>query len=195
MDDDMETNGETVEGEMVVLTDADTGRTIACTVERFLAIENQDYALLLPIDTPVEIFVWQEAEDDDEEAIPVEDDDDIDVLFSTAKAVLEEQNLTLKRTAVMLTVEGDLPDLEEDAEFEGVESEQEAEEAEELQYLASFYYEEQEFAVYAPLDPCFILAKLDNDNQPHLLTAEELKNLEPFLDQIEDQFFDEFDSP
>lgn len=195
MADEMETNGETVEGEMVVLTDADTGRTIACTVERFLAIENQDYALLLPIDTPVEIFVWQEAEDDDEEAVPVEDDSDIDVLFSTAKAVLEEQNLTLKRTAVMLTVEGDLPDLDEEAEFEGLEPDQDTEEAEELQYLASFYYEEQEFAVYAPLDPCFILAKLDSDNQPHLLTAEELKDLEPFLEQIEDQFFDEFDSP
>lgn len=191
-DDDIRIDGETIEGETVILTDDETGRTIACTIERFLEIENQDYVLLLPIDTPVEIFVWQDVEDEDEEAIPVEDDSEIDLLFSTAKAVLEEQNLTLKRTAVVLTVEGELPELDDDgAEFEGLASDSEGEDAEELQHLASFYYEEQEFAVYAPLDPCFILAKLDSNNQPHLLSPEELKTLEPMLQQIEDQFFDE----
>lgn len=188
--DDIRMNGLPEEEETIVLTD-EAGRTITCSVERYLEVENQEYVLLLPIDSPVEIFVWEGEDDEDEEAIPVEDDEDIDTLFSTAKAVLEEQNLTLKRTAVMLTVEGDLPDLEEEEELGAVSSGAEEEAVEELQYLASFYYEEQEFAIYAPLDPCFILARLDSNNQPHLLSAEELQKLEPMLEMIEDQLFDD----
>jgi len=189
-EDDIRINDESDEAETIVLTD-EAGRTITCSVERYLEVENQDYVLLLPIDAPVEIFVWEGDNEDDEEAIPVDDDDEIDVLFDTAKAVLEEQNLTLKRTAVMLTVEGDLPDLDSEDEFAEVASESAEDEIEELQYLASFYYEEQEFAIYAPLDPCFILARLDEDNQPHLLSSDELQKLEPMLEMIEDQLFDE----
>lgn len=190
MSDEIRISGDPAEDETVILTD-EAGRTIACSVERYLEIDNQDYVLLLPIDAPVEIFVWQGDEEDDEEAVPV-DEEDIDVLFSTAKAVLEEQNLTLKRTAVVLTVEGDLPELDDEDEFAEVSSEAEEDEVEELQYLASFYFEEQEFAVYAPLDPCFILARMDEDNEPHLLSPEELKKLEPMLETLEDQLFDEF---
>lgn len=193
MDDDIRISGDPAEDETVVLTD-DAGRTIACSVERYLEVDNQDYVLLLPIDTPVEIFVWQGEDEDDEEAIPVEDDEDIDRLFDTAKAVLEEQNLTLKRTAVVLTVDGDLPDIDEEEELTEVTSDGDEDAVEELQYLTSFYYEEQEYAVYAPLDPCFILARLDTNDQPHLLTPEELKKLEPMLEMIEDQLFDEFEA-
>lgn len=187
-EDDLDINGETV-----ILTDHETGRNLACTIERFLEVDNEDYALLLPIDAPVEIFEWQSADDEDEEAVPVEDEVVIDQVFAIAKAVLEEQNLTLKRTAVMLTVEGELPDLDEDDDFLDAGSDSE-EEVEELQFLASFYYEEQEFAVYAPLDPCFILVRMDENNQPKLLSPEELKKLEPMLAMIEDQMFDEFES-
>lgn len=180
-DDDIE-----MEVETVTLTDA-AGRTIACTVEHSIEIEDQDYVLLLPVDSPVEIFAWQE-DGEEEEPIAVEDDRDIDVLFSIAKAVLEEQNLTLKRTAVTLTVEGDLPDAEDDSEYlEGEDDE------EELQFLASFYHEEQEFGVYAPLDPFFILARLNDDGQPELLSPEELEKIEPMLPMIEDQLLDQFE--
>lgn len=189
-EDDIRISGEPEEEETLVLTD-ETGRTIACSIERYLEIENQDYVLLLPLDAPVEIFVWEGDDEDNEEAVPVEAEAEIDKLFDTAKAVLEEQNLTLKRTAIMLTVEGDLPDLDSDDEFGEIASDSGAEDVEELQHLASFYYEEQEFAIYAPLDPCFILARLDADNQPHILSADELQKLEPMLEMIEDQLFDE----
>lgn len=189
-EDDIRISGDPEEAETVVLTD-ETGRTLTCSVERYLEVENQDYVLLLPLDAPVEIFVWQGDEEDEEEAVPVEDEAKIDTLFNTAKAVLEEQNLTLKRTAIMLTVEGDLPDLDSEDEFGEVSSEDGEEEVEELQHLASFFYEEQEFAIYAPLDPCFILARLDENNQPHILSSEELQKLEPMLEMIEDQLFDE----
>jgi Protein of unknown function (DUF3727) len=87
-----------------------------------------------------------------------------------------------------LTVEGDLPDLaDEDYSEDGAEQD---EEQEELQLLASFFHEDQEYAIYAHLDPYFILARMGNDGKPILLSPEELKRLEPLLPMIEDQLFD-----
>ena len=182
-EDDLEMDVETV-----TLTD-DSGRTIECSIEHSVDIEGKEYVLLLPVDSPVEIFAWKES-GEDEEAVPVEDGGDIDRLFPIAKAVLEEQNLTLKRTAVTLTVEGELPDLEDEDELleDGDEDDQE-----ELQFLASFYHEEQEFGIYAPLDPFFILARMDDNDQPQLLSAEELEKIEPLLPMIEEQLLDQFE--
>lgn len=179
--------------ETVTLTD-EAGRSLACSIEHTFEIDGQEYVLLLPVDTPVEIFAWVGG-DDDEEAVPVEDSQIDDALFSTAKAVLEEQNLTLKRTAIALTVEGELPEVDDD-EFEEDEDAPEGD-YEELQWLASFYHEEQEFAIYTPLDPLFILARLNDAGQPELLSPEEIKNLEPMLPTIEgilqDRLFDEME--
>lgn len=174
----------------VEVTDED-GRTIACYVEHSIELEGQEYVFLLPVDSPVEIFAWQGEDEDEEEAIPVEDEAEIDQIFAIARAVLQEQNLELKRTAVTLTVAGELPDLpEEESDFE---DEVDGEEHEEYQLLASFYDEEQEYAVYAPLNPFFILARVDEDGQPQLLSPEELQKLEPLLPMIEDQLFDEME--
>jgi uncharacterized protein YrzB (UPF0473 family) len=167
----------------LTLTD-ENGRSLTCYVEHSLEVDDQEYVLLLPVDSPVEIFAW-EGDGDEEEAIPLEEDAEIDAVFSIAKAVLEEQNLVLKRTAVTLTVEGELPDLPEE---DGIEADEEGEE--ELQLVASFYNEEQEYAVYAPLDPFLILARLDEQGQPQLLSPEELEKIEPMLSTIEDQLFE-----
>lgn len=184
MNDDLEMDDDV---EVVTLKDP-AGRTINCTVEHAIELEGEEYVLLLPLDSPVEIFSWQES-GEDEEAIPVDDDAEIDRLFPVAKAVLEEHNLTLKRSAVTLTVEGDLPDyIEEDFLEEDSEDGEE-----ELQFLASFYSEEQEYGVYAPLDPFFILARLDADNNPQLLSPEELERLEPLLPMIEDELLNQLD--
>jgi hypothetical protein len=168
----------------------DQGRTLDCYVEQNLELDNQDFVLLLPVDAPVEIFAWRE-DGEEEEAVLVEDAEEINAIFLTAKAVLEELNLTLKKTTVVLTVEGDLPDFEE----EDLEEEDEAfgDEQEELQLLATFYHNDQEYAIYTPLDPYFILARLDEKGVPHLLSPEELKRLEPLLPMIEDQLFDELE--
>jgi hypothetical protein len=185
-EEDMEMDAPTV-----TLTDA-TGLTLTCYIEHSLEVDDQDYVLLLPVDAPVEIFAWQEDGEEDE-AVLVEDQDEIELIFATAKVVLEEQNLTLKRTAVVLTVEGDLPDLDEEDEFAGVEADSDEDEEEELQLLASFYHEEQEYAIYTPLDPFFILARMDADGTPHLLSPEEMKKIEPMLPMLEDQLFDEME--
>src|SRR5689334_18564333 len=103
----------------VTLTD-EAGLQLTCYIEHSLDVDEQEYVLLLPVDSPIEIFAWEENGDEDE-AVLVEDQDTLDQVFPIAKAVLEEQNLSLKRTAVVLTVEGELPDLDEDEEWAGVE--------------------------------------------------------------------------
>jgi Protein of unknown function (DUF3727)/Protein of unknown function (DUF1292) len=165
----------------------DNGLTLDCYTEHALDVDGQDYVLLLPVDAPIEIFAWRE-DGEDEEAVLVEDTAEIAKIFATAKAVLSEQNLVLKQTAVVLTVEGDLPDFEEEELEE--EPGEDDEEQEELQLLASFYHEEQEYAIYTPLDPYFILARLDDKGNPQLLSPEELQKIEPMLSMIEDQLFE-----
>lgn len=169
----------------VTLTD-ETGRSLTCSIEHSLELDGQEYVLLLPVDSPVEVFTWRGDEDDeDEEALPVSEAE-IDEIFETAKAVLEEQNLTLKRSAITLTVAGDLPDLEEDEVVEAEDKQGEGEaEYEELQWLASFYHKEQEYAIYAPLDPFFLLARINAEGIPELLSPEEFQKLEPMLPTLE----------
>ncbi|MDX2099037.1 MAG: DUF3727 domain-containing protein [Leptolyngbyaceae cyanobacterium bins.59] len=184
-----EMEDEVMDAPTVTITD-EAGRSLICYVEHSLDLEGQEYLLLLPVDSPIEIFVWQAGEEDEEEAVLVEQDAEIDLLFPIASAVLQEQNLKLKRTAVALTVEGELPDVEE----EDYEDEEDGfEEHEELQFLANFYHEEQEYAIYTPLDPFFILARLNEAGQPVLLTPEEMEKIEPLLPMIEDQLFDEME--
>lgn len=88
-----------------------TGRSLFCHLEYSLTLENQTYALLQPVDAPVMIFAW---DDDSDEPTILEDIEDLEPLLPTAKAVLSEQNLTLLDTAVTLTVEGDLPEIEDE---------------------------------------------------------------------------------
>ena len=176
--------------ESVTLTD-EVGRSLTCNIEYSMNLEGQEYALLLPIDSPVEIFTWQ-GDDTDEAAIPVEDETEIDKIFDTARVVLQEQNLTLRRTAVTLTVVGELPEFPEDDMASDADADEESE-FEELMWLTSFYHEEQEYAIYTPLDPFFILARMNDDGKPELLSEEEFQRLEPMLPMLEDQFFDELD--
>ncbi|CBN58275.1 DUF3727 domain-containing protein [Kamptonema animale CS-326] len=174
----------------VTLTD-EAGRSLTCSIEHSMDVEGQEYVLLLPVDSPVEIFTWQ-GDDADEAAIPVEDEAEISLIFDTAEAVLQEHNLKLLRTAVTLTVVGELPEFSEEDAPEDSESEDESD-FEELMWLASFYHEEQEYAIYTPLDPFFILARMNEAGKPELLSAEEFEKLEPLLPMLEDQFFDELE--
>ncbi len=176
----------------VTLTD-EAGRTLACYVERSLFLEDKEYVLLLPVDSAIEIFALQ-GDGDEEEVIPVEDEATIDKIFTTAEAVLAEQNLALKRTAFFdLMVSGDLPDVEdEDAELFVLESEEEGVdlEPEQLQFLANFYHEEQEYTICTPLDPPLFFARMNAAGTPEFLSAEEIAKVQPML---EEQLFDELE--
>lgn len=168
----------------------ENGRSLECYVERSLYVEDQEYLLLLPVDAAIEIFAWQDS-GDDEEAVPVEDDATIDQIFSTAEAVLAEQNLILKRTAFALTVAGELPAVEDTELFTlEVEDETQGLEPEQLQLLASFYSEDQEYSIYTPLDPLLFFARLNSSGQPELLSPEEFQKVQPLLAE---QLFDELE--
>lgn len=166
----------------ITLTD-DKERSLECYIEHSLSVNGQEYVLLLPVDSPVEIFAWQ-GEGDDEEAILVEDDATIDEIFATAQAVLAEQNLIVKNTAYALTVAGELPPVEESELFTlEIEDEEEDLEPEQLQLLASFYHQEQEYAIYTPLDPLLFFARITKTGKPELLSPEEFRQVQPLLEE------------
>ncbi|MGM3307914.1 DUF3727 domain-containing protein [Anabaena sp. WFMT] len=166
----------------ITLTD-DKERSLECYIEHSLSVDEQEYVLLLPVDSPIEIFAWQD-EGEEEEAILVEDDATIDKIFSTAQAVLSEQNLIIKNTAYALTVAGELPPVEESELFTLEIEDDEADlEPEQLQLLASFYHENQEYAIYTPLDPLLFFARITNTGKPELLSPEEFRKVQPLLEE------------
>lgn len=173
--------------EFVTLTD-ESGRHLNCSIEHSLDVEGSEYLLLMPVDTPVEIVAWDDEEDEEStDATLLEDDAEIDLVFSDAQAVLAEQNLVLKRTAFTLTVAGELPSVddvdEDDILTIEIEEDDVKLEPEELMFLASFYHEEQKYEVYTPLDPLLFPAKRNKVGQAELLSPEEIKTVQPILNE------------
>ena len=185
-------NGELPEA-FVTITD-EKGQSLKCVVQSTLEVDQQEYLLLVCADQPVVILTWPDgATDEDEAAIAVESDSELEVLFPLAKAVLAEHNLTLHHSTITLTVSGELPELSEE-DMESITSDDvdsEGDDYEELVWLASFYHKEQEYGVYIPLDPFLILARVDEQGEPQLLSPEELQQIEPLLPMIEDQLFED----
>jgi Protein of unknown function (DUF3727)/Protein of unknown function (DUF1292) len=156
------------------------GRSLLCYVERSLAVKGTEYVLLMPVDPPVEIFAWaadEESEDDDEEMLIDIDDEELEDVFPTARAVLAEHDLILNRTALTLTATGELPEVaEEDIITLDIETDSEPN-YEQFQQLAVFFYEEQEYVICSPLDPLLFFAQLNAAGQPELVSLEELQML------------------
>ncbi len=175
----------------VVLTDED-GRSLSCYVERTLEVAGSEYLLLMPVDAPIEIFAWEPDEDSEDDDILVDiEDEEIDDIFDTARAVLAEQDLTLRRTAFTLTASGDLPDPDdEDIITLDVSEDEEEEMSEQFQVLASFFHEEQEYAVCTPFEPLLFFARKTASGGPELLSPEEFQAVKT---QLEDQLFDELE--
>jgi hypothetical protein len=180
-EDDLDTDAPTVS-----LSD-DEGRSLLCYVERSLEIDDGEYLLLLPVDTPIEIFAWELDESGDDEILVDIEEEEIEEIFSTARAVLAELDLTLNRTALTLTVSGDIPEAD-DEEIITLDIGEPDSESEEFQLLANFYHEEQEYAIYTPLDPLLLFARVTPQGEPELLSPEEFQAIRM---QLEDQIFDD----
>jgi hypothetical protein len=171
------------ESDSITLYD-EAGRPLDCYVENSLEQEDAQYLLLMPVDIPVVIIAWEEDDDEteDAEAILLEDQEEISGIFADAKAVLAELDLSLKYTAYTLTVSGELPPIEDEdiltLEIEGNDPAGEMEE-EELQFLASFYHEEERYSIYTPLAPLLFLAKAVSETQIELVHPDndELKHI------------------
>ncbi len=164
----------------MILKDED-GRSILCQVENTLKVRGKEYVLLLPVDTPIEIFAWAEDEEDaDEEGEMLVDidDEELEDVFATARAVLAEQDLILNRTALTLTASGEIPEVEEDDIIAlDIEDPEGKFNMEQFQQLAAFFYEEQEYVVCTPLDPLLFFAKMSTQGEPELLSPEEFQEL------------------
>ena len=170
----------------VTLTD-EAGRSLPCTIEHSLEVEGSEYLLLMPVDFPIQIVAWDEDDsyEDSAEATLLEDDEELGSIFPDAKAVLAEHNLTLKHTAYTLTAAGELPPVDKE-EILAIEIEDENGELEpdELQLLASFYHEEQEYGIYTPVEPLLFLAQRNQAGQLELLSPEEFHKLQPLLEEL-----------
>jgi Protein of unknown function (DUF3727)/Protein of unknown function (DUF1292) len=166
------------ESETMSLAD-EQGRSLLCYVENSIKLASQEYVLLLPIDSPIEIFAWTEDDEDDEEEMLVDiPDEDIDSVFPSARAVLAEQDLILQRSAITLTASGDLPDVqEEDIISLDIEDPSGKPNVEQFQQLASFFHDDQEYVVCTPMDPLLFFARLNEKREPQLLSPEEFQKL------------------
>lgn len=163
----------------ITLTD-ETGKKLPCNIEATIAVDDVDYFLLQPIDNSVQIFAWEQGEDEDDEVLVDIEEEELEAVFSTAQAVLSEQNLKLKRTAYTLTVEGELPEFDEDEVFT-VDLDDDS--FEEYQELAKFLHEEQPYSVFTALDPLMFFAKLGTNGAYELLSQEELEMIQPYIEE------------
>ncbi|MCS7031314.1 MAG: DUF3727 domain-containing protein [Gloeomargarita sp. SKYG116] len=170
----------------VVLVD-DQGRSLACYVDRTLEVDERPYLLLLPVDTPVELFAWNEAED----TLLDLDEEELAKIFPIARDILAEQNLKLLDTALTLTAQGELPQPQEtETLFLDYESQDGEIESEEFQELGIFYHEGRRYGVYTPIEPLLFFARINSDGQPEPLSAEEMERIGP---RLEAQLLDELD--
>jgi hypothetical protein len=180
------------EVDSVTLTDED-GRTLDCYVENALEAEDGTFLLLMPVDIPIVILVWDDETEEEQEvsdAILLEDKQEIEEIFPDAKAVLAELDLTLMLTAFTLTVKGELPPIEDDGILTlELDTEGESLESEELQFLVSFYHQDQKYSIYTPLAPLLFLAKYNLLGEVELVSPED-ERMQPLLEEL---LFDEME--
>jgi len=154
------------------------GRQLLCFLEQLIPLDGKDYALLTPVDTPVCLVRIATDEDGDDEVI--DELDGAEPILSVADVVLQEHDLTLVRSAVTLTVSGELeePDPEElDEEID----EDDDEETDLYEMLIQFRAEGEEYGLFIPLDPFFVVARMEN-GEGILVEGEEFERVQPRIE-------------
>jgi hypothetical protein len=165
----------------VLVNDA-RGRQLLCFLEQLIPLDGNDYALLTPVDTPVCLFRL----DDDEDPELIDTIDATEPILSVADVVLQEHDLTLVRSAVTLTVSGELDEPDPD-ELDDDDENDADEETETYELLVSFMVEEQEYGLYIPLDPFFVVARMNN-GEAVLVEGEEFERVQPRIEaEIEER--------
>jgi hypothetical protein len=149
------------------------GHQLLCFLEQLIPLDGHDYALLTPVDTPVCLF--RLSDDDDPELI-----DTIDAtepILSVADVVLQEHDLTLVRSAVTLTVSGEL----DEPEPEDLDDDDADDDSETYELLVSFLVDDQEYGLYIPLDPFFVVARMEG-SEAKLVEGEEFERVQPRIE-------------
>ena len=162
-----------------VLVKDSQGLQLLCFLEQLIPLDGHEYALLTPVDTPV-CLVRIAADEDGEDEV-IEELDGAEAILSVADVVLQEHDLTLVRSAVTLTVSGELdePDLDElEDELEGEDDE---DDSDLYEMLIQFRSGDQEYGLYIPLDPFFVVARLE-DGVGVLVEDEEFERIQPRIE-------------
>ena len=166
-------NRENYDAPTLLLKDSSNDE-LFCYLEQIVKVEGTEYALLTPVDTPVTLFKINEKD----EPILIEKIEKNEKILQNADAVLQEHDLSLVRSAVTLTVSGELEepiydDLEED--------EANKDESETYELLVNFNVLNDEYGLYVPLDPFFIVAKIV-ENGAILVEDEEFDRVQPLIE-------------
>tara|TARA_Y100001968_G_scaffold88505_1_gene79570 strand:+ start:508 stop:1044 length:537 start_codon:yes stop_codon:yes gene_type:complete len=130
------------------------GSDLLCFLEQVVPLEGNEYALLTPVDTPVSLFQLI----DDQDPKLIETIEKNEPILEVADVVLQEHDLRLVRSAITLTVSGEL----DEPEPEEIEEEDIDEESETYELLVNFRVDNNEYGLYIPLDPFFIVGKLEH---------------------------------
>ncbi|QEY31654.1 DUF3727 domain-containing protein [Synechococcus sp. RSCCF101] len=158
-----------------VLVRDSLGRALLCYLEELIPLEGRDYGLLTPVDTPVSLFRLP-AEGEPELVESLEESEPI---LSQADVVLQEFDLTLVRSAVTLTVSGEL----EDGDPEDLEDEEDlVDDAETYELLKEFQFSDQNYGLYIPLDPFFVVARIQG-GAAELVEGDEFDRLQPLIER------------
>ena len=160
------------EAKTLILNDLN-GNELICYLEQLVNIQGEEYALLTPVDTPVSLFKINE-KDEPELIEKIEKNEQI---LKNADAVLQEHDLRLIRSAVTLTVSGEL----EEPIYDELEEDHLEEDSETYELLVNFNVLEQEYGLYIPLDPFFIVGKL-KDKGATLLEDDDFDRIQPLIE-------------
>ena len=145
------------------------GSDLLCFLEQVVPLEGNEYALLTPVDTPVSLFQLI----DDQDPKLIETIEKNEQILEVADVVLQEHDLRLVRSAITLTVSGEL----DEPEPEEIEEEDIDDESETYELLVNFRVENNEYGLYIPLDPFFIVGKLE-DGEIKLVEGEEFDKIQ-----------------
>ena len=160
------------EAQTLILNDSN-GNELFCYLEQIVKIKEKEYALLTPVDTPVSLFKIN-GKEEPELIDKIEKNEQV---LNNADAVLQEHDLKLIRSAVTLTVSGEL----EEPIYDELEEDNFNDDSETYELLVSFNLLEQEYGLYIPLDPFFIVAKL-TDQGAILIEDDEFDKVQPLIE-------------
>ena len=145
------------------------GSDLLCFLEQVVPLEGNEYALLTPVDTPVSLFQLI----DDQDPKLIETIEKNEPILEVADVVLQEHDLRLVRSAITLTGSGEL----DEPEPEEIGEEDIDEESETYELLVNFRVDSNEYGLYIPLDPFFIVGKLE-DGEVKLVEGEQLDRIQ-----------------
>jgi hypothetical protein len=158
------------------------GRQLLCFLEQLIPLDGHDYGLMTPVDTPV--CLVRLAQDDDEQDELIDELEGAEEILSIADVILQEEDLTLIRSAVTLTVSGELeepdPDEIDPEAFEDDETEEEESDLYEM-LGRPFWVGEEQYALFVPIDPFFVVARIENGDGV-VVEGEEFERIQPRIE-------------